>query len=40
MKQTNQPKFHPNPKLKLMEQVQEVLRYHYCFYRTKQTYCQ
>ncbi|MDD3250542.1 MAG: integron integrase [Smithellaceae bacterium] len=40
MKQTNQPKFHPNPKLKLMEQVQEVLRYHHYSYRTEQTYCQ
>jgi len=24
----SQPKFHPNPKLKLMDQVREVLRYH------------
>lgn len=36
----NKPKFHPNPKLKLMEQVQEVLRYHHYSYRTEQTYCQ
>jgi hypothetical protein len=25
----NQPKFLPNPKLKLMDQVKEVLQYHY-----------
>jgi len=24
----NRPKFRPNPKLKLMDQVREVLRYH------------
>ena len=36
----NKPKFHPNPKLKLMEQVREVLRYHHYAYRTEQTYCQ
>jgi hypothetical protein len=29
-----------NPKLKLMEQVREVLRYHRYAYRTEQTYCQ
>ena len=34
------PKFHPNPKLKLMDQVREVLRYHHYAYRTEQTYCQ
>ena len=33
-------KFRPNPKLKLMEQVCEVLRYHHYAYRTEQTYCQ
>jgi len=37
---TNKPKFHPNPKLKLMDQVREVLRYHHYTYRTEQTYCQ
>ncbi len=37
---TNKPKFHPNPKLKLMDQVREVLRYHHYSYRTEQTYCQ
>jgi len=25
----NKPKFHPNPKLKLMDKVREVLRYHH-----------
>src|SRR3989304_9191752 len=34
------PKFRPNPKLKLMDQVREVLRYHHYAYRTEQTYCQ
>ncbi|MBU4262749.1 MAG: integron integrase [Proteobacteria bacterium] len=34
------PKFLPNPKLKLMDQVREVLRYHHYAYRTEQTYCQ
>lgn len=33
-------KFRPNPKLKLMEQVREVLRYHHYAYKTEQTYCQ
>jgi integron integrase len=32
-------KFSPNPSLKLMEQVQEVLRYYHYAYRTEQTYC-
>lgn len=36
----NKPKFHPNPNLKLMDQVREVLRYHHYSYRTEQTYCQ
>jgi integron integrase len=36
----NKAKFHPNPELKLMEQVREVLRYHHYAYRTEQTYCQ
>ena len=40
MKQSDKPKFHPNPKLKLMDQVREVLRYHHYTYRTEQTYCQ
>ncbi len=36
----NKPKFRPNPSLKLMAQVREVLRYHHYAYRTEQTYCQ
>jgi integron integrase len=34
----NKPKFKPNPKLRLMDQVHEVLRYHHYAYRTEQTY--
>lgn len=34
-----QHKFRPNPKLKLMDQVREVLRYYHYAYRTEQTYC-
>ena len=36
----SQSKFRPNPKLKLMDQVREVLRYHHYAYRTEQAYCQ
>ncbi len=36
----NKPKFHPNPSLKLMDQVREVLRYHHYAYRTETSYCQ
>lgn len=36
----SKPKFRPNPNLKLMDQVREVLRYHHYAYRTEQTYCQ
>ncbi len=32
-------KFKPNPKLKLMEQVREVMRYYHYKYRTELTYC-
>jgi len=32
-------KFRPDPKLKLMDQVRQVLRYHHYAYRTEQTYC-
>ncbi|VGO23470.1 integron integrase [Pontiella sulfatireligans] len=35
----NKKKFKPDPDLKLMEQVREVLRYHHYAYRTEQTYC-
>jgi len=31
-------KFKPDPDLKLMDQVREVLRYHHYAYRTEQTY--
>src|SRR5918992_3865393 len=34
------PKFRPNPGLKLMDQVREVLRYYHYAYRTEQTYSQ
>ncbi len=33
-------KFRPNPEIKLMDQVREVLRYHHYAYRTEKTYCQ
>ena len=36
----NKPKFRPNPSLKLMDQVREVLRYHHYAIRTESTYCQ
>mgnify|MGYP000120722844 CR=1 FL=1 len=36
----SQTKFRPDPKLKLMDQVREVLRYHHYAYSTEQTYCQ
>jgi len=32
-------KFRPNPDLKLMDQVRQVLRYHHYAYRTEKTYC-
>ncbi len=34
------PKFRPDPNLKLMDQVHQVLRYHHYAYRTEQTYSQ
>ena len=33
------PKFTPNPNLRLMQQVSEVLRYHHYAYRTEMAYC-
>jgi len=36
----NIQKFRPDPKLKLMDQVREVLRYYHYAYRTEQTYGQ
>ncbi len=35
----DKPKFKPDPRLKLMDQVRQVLRYHHYAYRTEQTYC-
>ena len=35
----NKPKFIPNSKLRLMDQVRQVLRYHHYAYRTERTYC-
>jgi integrase len=32
-------KFSPDPQLKLMDQVRQVLRYHHYSYRTEKTYC-
>lgn len=34
------PKFTPNPKLKLMDQVHETLRYYHYARSTEKTYCQ
>ncbi len=36
----NKKKLKPNPDLKLMDQVRQVLRYHHYAYRTEQTYCE
>jgi len=35
----NKQKFRPNPRLKLMEQVRQVMSYHHYAYRTEKTYC-
>lgn len=35
----NASPFKPNPKLRLMDQVRQVLRYYHYAYRTEQTYC-
>jgi integron integrase len=35
----NSKKFRPDPKLRLMDKVRQVLRYHHYAYRTEQTYC-
>jgi hypothetical protein len=32
-------KFRPDPELKLLDQVRQVLRYHHYSYRTEKTYC-
>ena len=34
-----QAKFKPDPELKLMDQVRQVLRYFHYAYRTEQSYC-
>jgi len=34
----NNKKFRPDPGLKLIDQVRQVLRYHHYAYRTEQTY--
>lgn len=36
----SKPKFRPDSKLRLMDQVRQVLRYHHYAYRTEQTYCE
>jgi integron integrase len=33
------PKFRPDSRLRLLDQVRQVLRYHHYAYRTEQTYC-
>ena len=35
----NSKKLRPDPELRLMDQVRQVLRYHHYAYRTEQTYC-
>ncbi len=35
----NKNKFRPDPDLKLMDQVRQVLHYHHYAYRTENTYC-
>lgn len=35
----NERKFRPDPGIKLMDQVRQVLRYHHYAYRTEQAYC-
>lgn len=35
----NKQKFKPDPNLRLMDQVRQVLRYHHYAYRTEKTYC-
>jgi len=35
----SKPKFRPDSKLRLMDQVRQVLRYYHYAYRTEQTYC-
>jgi hypothetical protein len=35
----NSKKFRPDTKLRLMDQIRQVLRYYHYAYRTEQTYC-
>jgi integron integrase len=35
----NKEKFKPDPQLRLMDQVRQVMRYHHYAYRTEKTYC-
>ena len=35
----SKPKFRPDPRLKLLDQVRQVMRYHHYSYRTEKTYC-
>jgi integron integrase len=35
----NKQKFRPDPQLRLMDQVRQVMRYHHYAYRTEKTYC-
>lgn len=39
MEKQTRVKFKPNPTLKLMDQVRQVLRFHHYAYKTEQTYC-
>jgi hypothetical protein len=36
---SNKLKFRPDPQLKLMDQMRQVLRYHHYAYRTEHSYC-
>ena len=35
----NTKKFRPDPQSRLMDQVRQIIRYHYYAYRTEKTYC-
>ena len=39
MENQKRPRFKPDPSLKVMDQVPQVLRYHHYAYRTEKTYC-
>ena len=38
-KQKSKPKYLPDPDLKLMDQVRQVMRYYHYAYRTESAYC-